>query len=1013
MDRNQNTQDYDQKDAFDWEEDTVFDDEENVNPHDNVAANMGGYREPLDDFHSFCDSHQKKFKELTKEEEGSIKLMDILRRKKAPLNAFPEVLEWHLKESGKLREHESLKDTENYKHRGPLLNDLMRRHNVVPMLPKTKKVKLPSSKTVASIPCREAKDCVVSLLTDPRFEDEDYLFWDDDPYAKPPEKIEYLGDLNTGDAYLETHKKMITKPNQILVPICMYIDAANSGQFSDLPITALKMSLGIHKRETRDKPWAWRELGWVPQVRKEKARGRKMFKDSGHVDGEDVEVEDGEGDEDSGLESEDLDNEDADPENNGADLHDYDADTEVKAQDFHTMLATILESFVELQKTGMVFDFVYRGKLHKGAELVFYVAFVKCDTEEGDLLCGKYTCRTGNVKHVCRYCHCPMDEADDPRARYGLKKQKDIQELVETKQLAKLQAMSQQHINNAWYKVTFHKANECGIHGACPSEMLHALLLGIFKYLRDTFFVHMGKSSKLADSINGLATEYAHLFTRQSEKDMPSTTFTQGIAKGKLMATKFRGVLLVMAAVLRSTEGRKLLLKRKRFGGKPGLQDWTLLVELLLEWESFLCQKKIKKKHVKKLNKKHRYIMYVLKNVAERTQGMKMKLMKFHAIIHMVQDMLLYGVPKEFDTGSNESHHKPSKQAAKLTQRNERTFDDQTATRLTEFLCIDLALYEVLSGIGVWHYFNLHVESDESRSESEDSNDLDTDSRTMDVDSSIRNADNDNNETNSVEMSAESHGFNADSRPNNGADLEESESEASNDGPEAYNGGTKIRVYEDERNGNKASFKILGRSKHKQSATWSRDIKEFLNNLQNLVIDHIPTKHLTVFTEHTREGVTFRGHPHYRGNGRWTSWAVVDYGPDEGKVHCRIWCFVKLRQMPTERKERLWYGGTYLEDATYAVVECTKFNEDPDEIVESDLFVPLTMELHEDSDANHVKRKFYLADVEAFCGPCCVVPDIGGPRNAFFKVKPRSQWKEEFVIWLKQRHKDDKIEDDE
>ena len=42
-----------------------------------------------------------------------------------------------------------------------------------------------------------------------------------------------------------------------------------------------------------------------------------------------------------------------------------------------------------------------------------------------------------------------------------------------------------------------------------------------------------------------------------------------------------------------------------------------------------------------------------------------------------------------------------------------------------------------------------------------------------------------------------------------------------------------------------------------------------------------------------------------------------------------------------------------------------------------------------------------------------MVPDIGGPRNAFFKVKPRSQWKEEFVTWLKQRHKDDKMEDDE
>ena len=74
---------------------------------------------------------------------------------------------------------------------------------------------------------------------------------------------------------------------------------------------------------------------------------------------------------------------------------------------------------------------------------------------------------------------------------------------------------------------------------------------------------------------------------------------------------------------------------------------------------------------MKKLDKKHRYIMYILKNVARRTKGMGMKLMKFHAITHMVHDMLLYGIPYEFDTGSKESHHKPSKHAAKLTQRKE------------------------------------------------------------------------------------------------------------------------------------------------------------------------------------------------------------------------------------------------------------------------------------------------------------------------------------------------------
>jgi hypothetical protein len=207
----------------------------------------------------------------------------------------------------------------------------------------------------------------------------------------------------------------------------------------------------------------------------------------------------------------------------------------------------------------------------------------------------------------------------------------------------------------------FHGANDRGIHGACPSEMLHAILLGIFKYLRDIFFTYMGKQSQLAEDINGLAKTYGKGFTHQSDRDFPSTNFSKGIQKGKLMAKEYRGVLLIMAAVLRSTLGRKLLFKRKKFGGQTGLSDWTLLVELLLEWEAYLCESVMSRAHVKRLGKKHRFIMYIMRNVAVRTTGMGLKIFKFHAITHLVEDIILYGVPSEVDTGSNESHHKPSK----------------------------------------------------------------------------------------------------------------------------------------------------------------------------------------------------------------------------------------------------------------------------------------------------------------------------------------------------------------
>ena len=52
--------------------------------------------------------------------------------------------------------------------------------------------------------------------------------------------------------------------------------SANTGHFADLPITAVKISLGIFTRKARDKDHFWRILGYIPAVSKHKSRGRRI-----------------------------------------------------------------------------------------------------------------------------------------------------------------------------------------------------------------------------------------------------------------------------------------------------------------------------------------------------------------------------------------------------------------------------------------------------------------------------------------------------------------------------------------------------------------------------------------------------------------------------------------------------------------------------------------------------------------------------------------------------------------
>jgi hypothetical protein len=157
----------------------------------------------------------------------------------------------------------------------------------------------------------------------------------------------------------------------------------------------------------------------------------------------------------------------------------------------------------------------------------------------------------------------------------------------------------------------------------------------------------------------------------------------------------------------------------------------------------------------------------------------------------------------------------------------------------------------------------------------------------------------------------------------------------------------------------------------------------------------------------------FRGHPNHRGNGPWKDWAIIDWG-GEGQLPSHIWCFVDLSGLPSG-KSTIAHGGIDLRDGVYAVVEVAQYDEDVEEQIKSDLFTPLLVEVVGIAVDGEVCRKFYLANTDAIVGPCCVIPDIGGRKNAYFQAKSRTEWPKEFVSWLLQPHEHDTMEfaDDE
>lgn len=882
--------------------------------------------ESIKQFRAFVRHAYQHFGVLEEKEKAAIRIMRTLQRKKAPLDTYDSVMEWHLIESGKLRRGAPLGKSPFFVSRDKLLKKLRKRYNMQHKYAQPIKTILPHSGTRVDVFCHNARDCVQSLLTDPRWEDKDWLYFNDDPFAPPPNDLDYYGDVNTGEAYMETYKKLITKPNQILVGLPLYIDGAVTGQYDKLQVTAMKMSLCILNRKARDKEFAWQTLGFVTNYTKEDSRGKKMFVDSGHIAAFEMSTE--LSDEEEGAKAKAVSDDD-------------------KAADYHDILGVILKSLFVLIEEGMVFDVFHKGKLHKNCELVFFVPFVKCDGDEGDKLCCHFRSRSKDISQLCRFCTCPNEQTDDPQANFSYKTEPMLKKLFDQKNAVRHTKLSQIMIKNAFHGLRFGLHNNRGIHGGTPWELLHAILLGIFKYCRDCFFAQIGPTSATAEEINSLAKIVGALFARQSDRNRPRTKFAKGIMKGKIMAKEFTGVLLVMAAILRMKSGQNLLkrARKKNFREDWNIKDWILLVETLLQWEAYLCLDQMQKTHVKRLQQKNRFVMFLLKKVGNRTKGMGFRVMKFHQILHLYLDIIMFGVPMNVDTGSNESHHKSTKIAAKLTQKDITNFEKQTSDRCDDFRVLDLALEEI-DGRPLWEYFYGYDRSNEATEEPTDS-----------IGGMMYNV--------FVHADKNDTDFEIKTRMKNKE---------------------KVRLDGD----------LLKYILRIQTLLVRAGYDEFLQVFSQY------NRGEQIFRAHPN----FRGKGFWRD---WVMlrWDQGDYPAQIWGFLDLTHIPERDGQLELEVGDGT---NPLVQNGWYAIVESTEYiqEEQPQSDIFTPLMLEVA-ELMANGEV--LRRKFYLVHVDCFQQPIVVIPDIGStPACQYLMMKPRKSWSNDFIAWLEMPHKWDKIE---
>jgi hypothetical protein len=108
------------------------------------------------------------------------------------------------------------------------------------------------------------------LLTDPQIKWQDYLWFDDDPLSSPRlHDLDYVVDINTGHAYTKTYQCLIRNlARQILMGLQFYMDAVVSGQFTNLPVTAVWCTFRIFNHKASEQDYFWGTFGYVPNYQR-------------------------------------------------------------------------------------------------------------------------------------------------------------------------------------------------------------------------------------------------------------------------------------------------------------------------------------------------------------------------------------------------------------------------------------------------------------------------------------------------------------------------------------------------------------------------------------------------------------------------------------------------------------------------------------------------------------------------------------------------------------------------
>lgn len=725
-----------------------------------------------------------------------LKLASILEPMKVPKYLYKQIKVWF--EETKMQNDIPFGYPE-------LIRQMARKHGLECTRPRHGYIDLDSG-NVVKVTTFDFLAQVYSLLSDGTLMREDNLVFGHDPFKKF-ERKDYLGDVQTSEWYIRTQTEECEGPNDVLVPLIFFIDATHAKGNKIEPIS---FTLGIFRRMIRITPEAWRHIGFIPG---------KVGKMIPLVD----------------YSNKDL------------ALH--------RMRDYHCIVRSILKDLIAVQNsTGIAWAFG-----DKKANLVFRTMIITGDMEGH----AKLTCRLGghNNNKSNHFCNIKRIDASDPYHACSYVNTADIWRLQEQsveQGLTKIERRRREKelMELAYYRVPQNGfkgmkfgANKQGLFSACTVCLLHTFKQRFPNDVCDIFLRMFGSSEGTVGRLMVEKTMPKLLARckRQSDRDYPKLNKFQLRVTGDCKydaSEKYARIFALFLYSLTTCAERVM----DEHGTKEDYKPYLCLLDLTLTIYRYTAQEEFPRvqttgfsEHLEEKAvgvqpiQEFLTIYKSLRNSKINDAGEAVDeclFPKFHYLIHIIDQIRLFGSSMNFDGGASESNFKVNtKNPAMNSQGREGTFDAQTAKNCSDETILRIALQK--SSVRDYKSQNIN-HTNESCDSEEDSDDGD-ESSDDEENYNISNSD----EATINERSAR---FNIDC-----------------DGRYLLNSWYKDHV--------------------KPRRSFQDDILQFVR-LQLFGPEGVVGTHVPGFTCLNKCGTIFRAHPSYRSGEEWFDYAEVKWEDD-------------------------------------------------------------------------------------------------------------------------------------